>query len=162
MTIASSLSHAASSVLFCFVKSRDNVNLASMSCFLWSSSYSQITRWIAKKPGIFAHSLSVWLAKNRVKRTKGGSSFWQNRIEVSFQSTVIRVEKPGGNLLLSWRGASCWSGVGLDPIRGRLSPLSLSPSVPSPCCGNTDDYLTLPKALTSNGGPFIVDQSLLD
>ena len=111
-----------------------------MSCFLWSSSYSQITRWIAKKAGIFAHSLlSVWLAKNnRTKETLFcGMKNW------SFLSTLRRA-KPGGNC--------CWSGVGLDdPIRGRLSPLSLSPSVLV-----LWQHRWLPYSQSINGGPLLL------
>ena len=94
-----------------------------MSCFLWSSSYSQITRWIAKKAGIFAHSLSVWLAKNResVRRTKAGLRC--DKTELKFPSIIIRVEKPGGNLLC--RELLVWCRSGPDQ-RSFVTPVTLS------------------------------------
>ena len=80
-----------------------------------------------------------------------------DKTELKFPSIIIRVEKPGGNLLC--RELLVWCRSGPDQ-RSFVTPVTLS--ISPQCCGNTDDYLTLPKALTSNGGPFIVDQSLLD
>ena len=112
-----------------------------MSCFLWSSSYSQITRWIAKKAGIFAHSLlSVWLAKNnRTKETLFcGLKNW------SFLSTHSKTR---------WQLLLVWCRSGRPDQRSFVTPVTLS--ISPQCCGNTDDYLT-PKALTSNGGPLLL------
>ena len=114
-----------------------------MSCFLWSSSYSQITRWIAKKAGIFAHSLlSVWLAKNnRTKETLFcGLKNWSFLSRLSDEQNQVAIVV---GLVSVW---TTRSEVVCHPCH------SLHQSL---CCGNTDDYLT-PKALTSNGGPLLL------
>ena len=109
----------------------------------------------SQKSGHFCTlTISLTCKKQRVSQKNKSIC---DKTELKFPSIIIRVEKPGGNLLC--RELLVWCRSGPDQ-RSFVTPVTLS--ISPQCCGNTDDYLTLPKALTSNGGPFIVDQSLLD